>query len=134
MSFEQHSTAKVSEAGAPMPVLGPDNAPLKDSKGKPVIVYLRSRDSQSYRAKQHEMTNAALTRRNKKVTAQQIEAQAVELMVACGVGWEGIEDSNDKPVKFSPEKFEEYLTKEGFEWFREQVDEFINNRANFLGK
>lgn len=134
MSFEKLNTAKVSETGAPMKVYGPDGTPVLDSKGKQAVVYLRSRDSQSYRAKQHEMTNAALNRRNRKVTAQQIEAQAVELMVACATGWEGIEDENDKPVKFSPEKFEEYLTKPGFEWFREQVDEFINSRANFLGK
>lgn len=66
---------------------------------------------------------------NTRETLDKIEADGIALLVACTVGWENLqEDGEDVP--FTPEAAQR-IYKE-YKWIREQVDAFVQDRANFL--
>jgi hypothetical protein len=54
-------------------------------------------------------------------------------MIAAAVkGWEGLEDDNDQPVPYSPEKALEVLSLPEMLDVRRQVQQFASVRANFF--
>ena len=108
---------------------------LEDEKGKKATITLNGPDSDAIKKVEREYMDRRLKEgiRRKKVhiSVAQIEEQALEIDVAATVGWSGIEiDGED--LKFSPAQAKMIYKK--FPWIREQVEEFFNDRSNFMGK
>ena len=69
------------------------------------------------------------------MTAEDIaeqEADDLETLVALTVAWHGFEDSDDKPLPFSPDAVRSLYASSPM--IREQALEFIGQRANFFDK
>lgn len=90
-------------------------------------------DSDLYRktmrnAQRARLKQIAKTRRP-EVSPEEIEAEALALLVAATIGWGGF-TVGEQPLEFSAEAARTLYTKH--KWIREQAEEFVNDRANFL--
>lgn len=92
-------------------------------------------DSDAYRAAQRaqqrdRMKQIARTRRL-GVTPEEIETEALNLLVVATVGLGGFKKDGAE-LQFSADAARDLYKRHI--WIREQADEFINDRANFLPK
>jgi len=141
MSLTSLNTASAANEGRAMPVLHPeDRTPLLDEKGKPVTITLMGRDSDAFIKAENAARNRAMEQLSKgvKFSAAAAERQTCETLARCTVDWSGIpkgwlDGSDDEtPVKLSEENAVALYSNPGVKWLRDQVDEFIGARANFL--
>jgi len=107
---------------------------VTNTEGKPVRIRLVGVDSPRFRNKQQEYMNRRLNRNKLKIgTAEQLESERIELLVACTIGWEGmIRNGQDWP--FSAENARLLYSEPSLKWIRDAVDEFVGERSNFLSK
>jgi hypothetical protein len=127
-------TSATSEAGVVMEVRHPTtDAVLKQPNGQPVTVTLAGEDSERYRRAWRESTDRKLKMQQRgrqvSISAESVEADAVEILVACTIGWSGI-GMDGAPLEFSPDNARKIYAR--LRWLREQADSFISDRANFL--
>lgn len=117
-----------------MIVLGFDRQPLRGDDGSTNYIDLFSADSQVARKHQRLVTNRRLAMRGRgKLTAAELESEAVELLVALTAGWGTI--SKDGAVtadEFSPSDARDLYSNPKNSELRAQVDEFTAERGNFL--
>lgn len=104
---------------------------LRDDDGKEAKILLVGKDSDEYRKAQRAATQRRLKSRSKKnvIDAESLEREAVEVLIACTKDWQGIGDKGeDLPCEPSNVRrvYSTYL------WLREQVDEFVEDRGNFM--
>lgn len=109
--------------------------PLLGADGKPWTITVYSADSDVYRKAQRAIVDRRLTEAKSKggkfkLNATMVDEEAVEALVAATTGWSGLEE-NEKPVEFSPKAARDLYTR--FQWIRDQVTAFINDRRNFAG-
>ena len=114
-------------------LLNPGNGePLVDDTGAAIGLRLLGKDSEIYRAAQRSVTNRRLNLKgNASITAERIETEANEILAKCTVAWTGIVfkgETLECNVANAKDIYKEVP------WLKEQVDEFIAERANFLGK
>jgi hypothetical protein len=64
-------------------------------------------------------------------TLEDLERDGIELTVACTTGWKNMV-IDEQEIPFSVENARKVYTQ--YTWIREQVDGFVNDRANFLPK
>lgn len=105
---------------------------LTTAKGEPISVSIYGMDSAVFQAHQKNLINKRLQRQNRKggtFTAEQIEEDSISTLAACIAGWKNIEFEG-KPLEFSKSNAKALLNK--LRWVREQLDEAIGDRANFL--
>ena len=106
--------------------------PLLDDNGEQVGIYLLGKDSEVYRRAQRTITNRRLSRKGSSaITAERIESEANEVLAHCTASWQGIVYQGDE-VDCSFSMAKRIYTQ--IPWVKEQVDEFIAERANYLGK
>lgn len=88
-------------------------------------------DSDLYRKVDSRIKNANLlaAQRRGKITAEVLDAGGLDLLVGVTVGWEGVVFSG-QPLEFTEENVRQVYTD--FRFIREQVDEFVGQRANFF--
>ena len=86
-------------------------------------------DSDYYRKEMRRQQNKRLKKGIRTISAEELENEVIELLVACTLDWEGIEYEG-KVLECNKENARMIYKK--FPWIREQVDNFINDRANFL--
>jgi hypothetical protein len=130
-------TRTLAEQGVKVPVLDLTGNPLLNAKGEPVSLFLLGSDSKQYRSASRALARNRLKRAqtNKSkgaVSDDQLDAadaDEVELIVQCTVGWEGIIDSKAKPVDYTPEGARWLYTT--YPVIREQADKAIVDRARF---
>lgn len=124
-----------SEEGAWMDVCDPATGePVLNDAGKPVRIRLVGVDSPRYRAKQHEYMNRRLSKMKVNLgTAAQMEADGLDLVTACTVGWEGM-IKGGKPWDYSPANARALYATPALRFIKEQADTFIGERSNFLPK
>lgn len=105
--------------------------PIYDETGEPVGINLLGKDSKEYRSSQRAISNRRLNRKgNAAITAERIEAEANEVLAKCTKSWKGIVLNGESlECNFNNAK-NLYAT---VPWVKEQVDEFVAERANFLG-
>lgn len=120
---------------------GPDGEPLyaieDDPKSGKAGIDLISADSKEYQKLQHKHQDKRLDKvrirggkvRN-NITAAGAEADATELMASCFVKIHHFELEGN-PLESS---FENALLLLDQPWIREQVDEFVHDRSNYLGE
>lgn len=132
MDLSQFDTTQASEQGVVMPVINPlTRKPLLTDDGDAITITLLGMDSNVYRKHASATLKRRISPRGLNMNVDGMEDEAIELLVTCTTAWENIEIDGEKPP-FSKQAVREAYGR--FRWLREQADEFINDRANFLGK
>lgn len=138
MDLNSLNTKSLADEGAEMVIRHPKtDAPVTDeATGEPVGITLLGQDSAEYRRIAKAQQNRRLERMqrtgNTGATADEIESNALELLVGCTKGWRHVR-LGEEELPFSAANARRLYTTPGLQWLREQVDAFIGSRANFLG-
>lgn len=126
-------TAKCADEGADLELRHPSTrATFCNDAGDPITIRLVGVDSAIYRKAQAALTNRKLVqnKRGVKITAEELEADALEMAAKCTVSWSSDLALDGAPIPFSKQNAAKLYQR--FPWIKEQVEEFINDRANFL--
>ncbi|MAO65047.1 MAG: hypothetical protein CL666_08605 [Balneola sp.] len=111
------------------------HAPLTDEDGNEVTITIHGPDSKAQTELQRKFRNKALKdgvkRKNMSISSEQLEARALDMDVAATADWQNI-GLDGKELECTPENVKMVYTK--LPWIREQVEEFMADRANFMGK
>ncbi len=119
-----------ADAGARMDLLHP-------ATGEPTGAWLTllGTDSDIYRRAQRALQRKRMARavksRRMAIPPEELEAEALDLLVAVTTGWGGL-NAKGQPLAFSADAARAFYTRH--RWAREQAEEFIGERANFLPK
>jgi len=125
MDFSDLDVTTAADKGAEMQVRHPVTGEAMDAS----IVLLGS-DSKTFRDIVRDRARDAMNQRKRKnVSLEEAEEQALSTLVRCTVSWKGVQEKGES-LKCTPENVEHMY--KGYPWLREQVDEFIGDRANFL--
>lgn len=144
MGLEKLATRKTSSNAVPLHVKFDGEKQYEGSpedvaaKSKPVRIFLIGQDSAEYSAVRQKLSNKALNKMAKAggpgkkgaVSAEQLEEDKLELAVAATKNWENVVWEG-QTLPFSPENVRKVYQE--CPWLLEQVEEFVNDRANFLG-
>lgn len=122
LDFGKFDLAAQSAAGFAYHVRDPLGVPM-EHEGEPVIITLAGADSPTYKNRQRE-----LARENTEKPLDR-DALAMEMLVACTLGWRGI-IWDGEPLPFTPENAR--MLYANHEWLREDVASVVLDRANFL--
>lgn len=129
MNVDDIKLEEMSEAGAELHLRHPVTfEPLSDENG-PVLIKLVGRDSARYRNAFYEISKEnAVNNPRRSLTVDESENSASMLAAKCTIGWTNL--SIDGAEDFSVQNaFELYSRRR---WVRDQVEEFIRMRENFL--
>lgn len=92
-------------------------------------------DSDVYRSAQRKLLRQRLKQiaktRRAALTPEELEEEALDLLVVATTGFGGF-TSSGTPVEFSADAVRALYKRHN--WIREQAEEFISDRANFLPK
>lgn len=109
--------------------------PISDDDGNVLTLTLYGPDSNALKAVQDEFQAKAfkdgVKRRKMSINPKQIKAQAMAYTVAAVADWKHI-SFEGKELECTPKNVR--MVFEKLPWLKEQVDEFISERSNFLGK
>jgi len=101
-----------------------------------VTITLLGRDSDAYRrtaaSQQNHRLREASKGRRQQLTQEQLEAESLELLVACTTGWSGVGLGPEDPLPFSPANARRLYADPHMSFVREQAEGFIAERANFF--
>lgn len=132
MDLNKLDLQPVSDEGADMhlehPVTGER---LFNDDGDAMVIRLIGRDSKRFRAKNAQIANRKMAKRNNRNSVEELDSDGAELLAACTLGWSGLA-LNGEPLPFSEQNALKLYTNPGYRWIREQVDTFIADRANFF--
>lgn len=129
--LSQFDTVAAANQGATLHLRHPATGKkLEDAEGNPITITLAGSDSDLYRKAQRQITNRRLNETKKrgglKMTSEELEEEALDILVACTLGW----SSNlviDGEVPANARKIYQRLP-----WTKEQADDFVNERSHFL--
>lgn len=104
---------------------------IRDEDDGLMRIELVGKDSKEFRKAQRAITSRRLKSRSKanRIDADALEHEAVDMLVACTKGWEGFADEGEL-LEFNPANVRKVYTK--YAWIKEQVDEFVDDRGNFM--
>jgi hypothetical protein len=107
--------------------------PMRDAEGNQAYIDHYSSDSEIARKHQRTVQRRRLAMRNRlKITPEELEAEATEVLAALTVGWYLVDLKGKKiDLPFSQDKARELYANPGASWLREQLDESSADRANF---
>lgn len=126
-------TVALAAAGARLEVEGPDGVVVRNADGTAaMVITLLGADSDAFRKAQNRNLNKRLAKRNVKMTAEELEAETIDLLAGVTVSWEGFQGIDGQPIPCNAQNAVALYTK--YPFIREQADRFINERANFLPK
>lgn len=130
MDLAQLDTSPAANAGEKMELRGPNQAPVLKADNTPVTITLLGQDSDTFIKTKNAQGNRFLKQRGKAtVTMEGSEADGVALLAKCTVGWDGIVvDGAELPCTYE----NAVALYNRFKFIREQADEFVAERANFL--
>lgn len=143
MDLSTLDTVAGSEAGFELELCRPDTQ-------EPVGVYITvlGRDSERFRKTQAEHNRRRMAKMQKSgtlrvnLTSEELERETIELLVACTVSWRtederGERDTSKPVIRIKGEELD--CTPENaarlyrqWPWVKEQVDQAVVDRANFL--
>jgi len=119
---------KVVENGTNMQIVHPTTGePLYDEENKPVTLELVGQDSDIYRKISNRITNKRAKMRPGRLTAERIESDTLEIIEACTTGWSNNLVLNGEQPQTAKEIYQRR------KWLREQAEQHIHDRANYLG-
>lgn len=130
---EEFDTVAHAEQGATIEVEGPNGVVARNDNGTAkMTIRVLGTDSAAYRRAQNTNLNKRLAKRNVKLTADELEAETIGMLAEVTVGWSGFNGADGVPVACNRANATALYSK--YPFIREQVDRFINERANFLPK
>jgi hypothetical protein len=133
MDLGKFDTVATSDEGTEMILRHPvTSAPLyqDDLTEKAVTITLAGADSSRFRAAERANRNKRLKGlRMRTPSAEEIDEDGLELLSRCTLAWDGVE--LDGQVLACTQANARMLYKR-LPWVREQVDNFMGDRANFL--
>jgi len=100
----------------------------------PVFLIVVGMDSDVYQKAQRDLRNKQFKKMQKRnrirldMTVEETEQNAIELLAKCILGWENVEWEGS-PLPYNQDNAKKLLS---INWVREQVDEFIGDRRNFI--
>lgn len=105
----------------------------KTNEPTEMFISVVSIESEIPSAKRRQYTDRRFAKLNKtrnglKLTADEVEAEALDIIVACTKGWRGV-GVGEPVTEFSAQKARELYTK--VKAVREQVEDAINDRSLF---
>lgn len=123
--------AVIANEGEFMELLHPTKkTPLIGSNGKAMGITFLGYDSDQARKIRMKTMNDGLNRKaSSKVTAEELETRSIRHLAKLAISWQGVVE-NKKDLEFSTDAVFELLKK--YAWIKEQCDEFIGDRGNFL--
>lgn len=132
IDLSELNTAGVADQGYELTIAHPKTGAPTSMK-----ITLLGADSEAYREKSNAFQRARVDRMNKSrrmaVSPEEIEAEGTELLVAVTTGWSGFTlDGAELP--YSVANVRRVYGHPGWRWLREQVDQAVGDRANFLPK
>lgn len=130
----QFGTRESAAAGAVMHVVNPaTRAELFTKDGQPITITLASSDSDRVREVSRRSTNKRLAQqrggRNAVVTAEALEADAINALMAATIAWQGIAIGGEV-LELNDANVRRAYTE--LPWLRRQVDEFVADEGNFV--
>jgi hypothetical protein len=107
--------------------------PLRDAEGNEAYVEHYSADSEIARKHQRAVQRRRLAMRGRlKITPEEIEAEATEVLAALTVGWFLVDlTGNPIDLPFTQQDARELYSSPAVGWLREQLDESAADRGNF---
>lgn len=136
LDFAEIDTKTLSDTGVDMVVTKVGTRePLLAKNGKPVAITLLGPDSDVYREQSRVQVKKRLSRTTDVKSLSEIDLveadqDALNLIVACTVGWKNVFNTEGKAVEFSKEAIRELYEK--YPVVREQADAFIVDRMRFI--
>jgi len=127
MDFKKFDIAKDSNNGAEMQVIHPGTG----SEIEGCTIRLMGSDSDVYRKEIKKRAEKSLNSksRNKKIDLDEAELKGAQLLARLTVSWKGIDEGKTAIECTFENAVKLYLEHR---WLREQVEEFIGERANFM--
>jgi hypothetical protein len=127
-SFDAAAFELADDATAEVEIFDP-----RSKTGTGIFISLLSKDSEKARALTRSQLNrrfkvAGRTRGGLSLTAEELEAESMDLLIACTKDWRGM-NWNGEPMKCTADNVRMVYTKSPI--IREQVDDAINDRALF---
>lgn len=106
---------------------------MKDNPEEVAYIDHYSADSDIARKHQRAVARKRLAMRGRgKISPEELEAEAVELLAMLSTGWNLIaRDGTKIDVPFSQENARELYANAAVSWIREQLDESAADRGNF---
>lgn len=130
--ISEFDVTTASEEGVLLELRNPKNGEvLRFDDGRPFTIKLVGKDSERFLKlvrQQGDRRIAGTMRTRQPATIATMEKDDTELLVNATLGWDILMDGQKPPE--STAKYREVYTK--YRWIREQVDEFVGNRANFF--
>lgn len=123
-----------ADAPSRMTILHPATGePLLDAEGNPAWIDIHSTDSPVALRHQRAAQNRRLQSRARKVTAEDLEAEGIDLLAALTAGWRllGL-DGAPLDIPCNRQNAAELYAEPSAAWIREQVNAFAADRGNFL--
>ena len=106
--------------------------PLRHADGAEAWIDLHSIDSAAARKTIRAQQDRRLRMRSARATAEELDADAVELLAALTSGWMLCSlDGEPLDVPCNPGNAAELYSMPALAWLREQVDTFVADRGNF---
>jgi hypothetical protein len=131
MSFDLNLLKPVmADDGAVLNIVHPETEEVIEG----MTITVLGQDSKIYRKLQLGKQQAALNRmsKGKKVLdldAEKLSEDSIDDLVKITIGWTGL-SLDKKELEFTPENVRTVYTE--WAWIKEQVQEFVGNRANFF--
>lgn len=135
--------AEIADAGAEMTIMHPTlRTPLLDDEKQPLTIRLVGTESDIYikAINRNRDQNVDEARRRAKWSADADDYKGARLLARCTLGWHGIPQGwvdgsgskDETPAEFTYDNALKLYQNRGVRWLREQVDEFIADRSNFI--
>lgn len=107
--------------------------PLLGADGEPAWIDLHSTDSPAAQKHQRAAQNRRLQSRARKITAEELESEGVDLLATLTAGWRllGL-DGAVLDIPCTRANAAELYAEPAAAWIREQVNMFAADRGNFL--
>lgn len=106
---------------------------LVDKDGNEAYLELLSSNSAKGKAFETAMLNARFENREVKLTAEQLEAQRVDQLVALTTGWYLVGfDGEPMGVAFTPDNVKKFYTTPGCAGWKEKATAFVEQDKNFI--
>lgn len=132
MDLSSFDTTKTANEGAVMNVLHPQTQEqLLQEDGRPITITLAGIDSDIFRRAKYAASNRVMKvfRAGNEDQAESIDNDNLSTLSVCTLAWDGIKIDGEL-LKCTPENAKKAYTR--LPWLREQADEFMARRGNYL--
>lgn len=128
MDLLQLDSVSVANEGSELTVLHPATQEETDIK-----IILRGADSDEYRSntrrRVEQMQRNAKLKNQPDMDVKDLEDKHIELLAGLTLSWTGVQ-KGEEDVPCTPENVKDIYTN--WPWIKEQVNKFVEDRANFI--